>query len=335
MTALERTLNFINRKPVDRPPFHPIIMRFAAKYAGADYRDFCLDYKIKCAAMIQCAQDFSLDWVTVMSDPYAEAEAFGLNIEYPQDGLPLVKKPLSLNELEKIKPVKPNDHPRLTNRILALKTYQRQVGTEYFIVGWVEGPLAEYANLRGLSEACMDLISHPERVHFLTDIIMENAIQFITAQIEAGALCIGIGDSACSLIGPDLYRQFIFDRHKILVKHIHSLGALAKLHICGDTTAILPLLIDTHADIVDVDHLVSSMGDYVALLGRHQVLCGNSDPVSVIQNGDGEAIAASVMDCFRQAQGRGIVSAGCEITPETSIDNFSNYRDAVLALAEI
>ncbi|MHB9126235.1 MAG: hypothetical protein ACYC4F_09845 [Armatimonadota bacterium] len=62
MTSLERTLNSIDGKPVDRPPFHPIIMQVAAKYAGIKYRDFCLD------------------WVTVMSDPYVEAEAFGLRV---------------------------------------------------------------------------------------------------------------------------------------------------------------------------------------------------------------------------------------------------------------
>ena len=333
MNSLERTQSFIKNQPVDRPPFHPIIMRFAAKYAGANYRDFCLDYKTKCAAMIRCARDFSLDWVTVMSDPYAEAEALGLTIEYPQNNLPIAKKPLNLDKLEKIRPVKVKDYQRLSNRIRAIEEYQHLVGTEYFIVGWVEGPMAEYAYLRGLSDACTDLITHPERVDSLSDIIVENATRFITAQIAAGAHCIGIGDSACSLIGPNLYRQFFFDRHRILVEHIHSLGALAKLHICGDTTGLLPYLIETGADIVDVDHLVASMEDHIPLLHRSQVLCGNSDPVSIIQNGNRETIAASVRECFKQARGRGIVSAGCEITPETTIDNFSYYRDSVLAFA--
>ena len=37
MNGLERTLALIKGKDVDRIPFHPIIMRWAAKYAGIKY----------------------------------------------------------------------------------------------------------------------------------------------------------------------------------------------------------------------------------------------------------------------------------------------------------
>ena len=63
-------------------------MRWAAKHAAVMYRDFCLDYRKKCDAMIRCADDFDFDWVTVMSDAWAEASAFGVQVEYPEDDLP-------------------------------------------------------------------------------------------------------------------------------------------------------------------------------------------------------------------------------------------------------
>jgi uroporphyrinogen-III decarboxylase len=89
MTSLERTISFIDGKPVDRPPFHPIIMRWAAWYAGVKYRKFCTDPVTKCRAMIKCARDFDIDWVTVMSDPWAEASAFGILVDYPENSLPV------------------------------------------------------------------------------------------------------------------------------------------------------------------------------------------------------------------------------------------------------
>ncbi len=67
MTGLERTLAFLAGQPVDRTPFHPIVMRWAARYAGIKYRDFCLDYRAKAAVMIKCADDFDMDWVTVIA----------------------------------------------------------------------------------------------------------------------------------------------------------------------------------------------------------------------------------------------------------------------------
>jgi hypothetical protein len=80
MNGLHRTLDCIAGKPVDRPPFHPIIMQWAARYAGADYRDFCLK---------PAAEDFAIDWATIMLDRYCEAEAFGIQVDYPEDGLPI------------------------------------------------------------------------------------------------------------------------------------------------------------------------------------------------------------------------------------------------------
>ena len=96
MNSLERTHAFIKGEPVDRKPFHPILMRWAAGYAGVPYREFCLDAAAHCDANIRCAEDFNMDWVNVMSDPYAEAEAYGLKLDYPADSLPVETVPLIL-----------------------------------------------------------------------------------------------------------------------------------------------------------------------------------------------------------------------------------------------
>jgi uroporphyrinogen-III decarboxylase len=55
-------------------------------------------------------------------------------------------------------------------------------------------------------------------------------------------------------VSPELYREFCFERERKLVEHIHSLGAYAKIHICGNISAILPDVIRTGADIIDIDH---------------------------------------------------------------------------------
>jgi MtaA/CmuA family methyltransferase len=329
MTGLQRTLDFIAGKPVDRLPFHPIIMRWAAKHAGVKYREFCLEPLAKCGAMIKCAEDFGIDWVTVMSDPYAEASAFGLQVEYPEDNLPLDRGG-HLPDLDAVRALKPYkvdaSHRRLQGRLAEIREYRRRVGDQLFIVGWVEGPIAEYADIRGISDAAIDMMDDPETVGQAMDLITDCAIEFITAQIEAGAHCIGIGDAFCSQIGPDLYRQFAWEREKRMIAHIHRLGALAKLHICGNTEPIMAEMIATDADIIDVDHLVPSMARFVHLLRPGQVFSGKTDPVSIIQNGTPEQIAASVSDCQRQASSRSIVSAGCEITPGTTAANMQAFR---------
>jgi MtaA/CmuA family methyltransferase len=334
MNSLQRTMDFIEGLSVDRPPFHPILMRLAAKYAAVRYKDFCLDYKTKCYANILCSKDFGYDWVNVMSDPYTEASGYGTRLTYPDNNLPQVTEFLikEIDDIDKLKVLNPNDHERMKTIVSEVREYRRLAGDTQFICGWVEGPLAEYCDLRDVSAACLDMYENPEKLRLALDIMTESAMGFITEQVKAGAHCIGIGDAVCSLISPDLYQEFVFPLEKALIEHTHSLNAMVKLHICGNTTGILPDMIKTGADIVDIDHLVTDMAEFMPLFGKKQVPSGNSNPVSVIRDGNNESITRSVTECFRVTNGRGIVSAGCEIPPDTSVENMIFYRDAAHGL---
>jgi MtaA/CmuA family methyltransferase len=333
-TGLERTLSFINGDVTDRPPFHPIIMRWAASQAGVNYRDFCTIPAVKCEAMIKAAVNFDIDWVTVMSDPWAEASAFGIEVDYPENDLPLDTggHMPDARSAALLKTYEPEKNNRCASRIEEIRYYRHSVGHKLFIVGWIEGPVAEYVDLRRASEAAMDFYLDPDNVEKAMNIITESAKKFITLQINAGAHCIGIGDAFCSQIGPDLYFKFAFEREKQLVDHIHHHGAIAKLHICGNTTSILPGMIRTGADIIDIDHLVPSMKEFLPLLSPTQVFSGKSDPVSVIQDGTRESIYLSAKEDHRSSEGRCIVSAGCEITPGTRIENIIAFADAAKSL---
>jgi MtaA/CmuA family methyltransferase len=319
MNSLDRTLRFIEGEKVDRVPFHPILMRFAARYAGVKYRDFCLSAEHKCNANIRCAVDTGSDWVNTMSDPYAEAEAFGTVISYPENDLPQVRQYAirDISDIDRLRLIRAVDNKRMQERVNEIKGYMNKTSGDLFVCGWVEGPLAEYCDIRDINLAMTDLYEYPDKVHKALDIITESAAEFISTQVEAGAHCIGIGDSVCSLISPDLYDEFCFNREKILVELIHSAGALAKIHICGNISAILPEVIRTGADIIDIDHRTGSVGEAVKLLSGRQVFSGKSDPVTVIQNGNKSLIRESTFTFFEEAGRRAMLSAGCEITPET------------------
>jgi uroporphyrinogen-III decarboxylase len=92
-------------------------------------------------------------------------------------------------------------------------------------------------------------------------------------------------------------------------------------------------MIDTGADIVDIDHMVSDMGSRANELGKHQVFCGKSDPVTIIQNGTGHQIFRSVEKDHIDTGGRCFVSAGCEITPGTSVENMIHFMKSAKALS--
>jgi uroporphyrinogen decarboxylase len=291
------------------------------------YRDFCLSARHKCSANILCATDFQSDWVNTMSDAYAEAEAFGTVLSYPENDLPKVQQyPIKdITDIDRLTVRRTADYGRMKERVIEIGEYSRMNSGSFFICGWVEGPLAEYCDIRDINLALTDLYEYPDRVHKALDVITESAVSFITEQVKAGAHCIGIGDSVCSLISPDLYSEFCFSREKALVDHIHSCGAYAKIHICGNISAILNDVIKTGTDIIDIDHRTGSVTEALTFLSPKQVFSGKSDPVSVIQDGDKALINESTRSFFEEAGRRAIVSAGCEITPGTSIENMKIF----------
>ena len=331
MNGFERTLEFVRGNHVDRLPYHPIVMRIVSEITGVNYRDYCVDPLIHCEATLKMSKMLQCDWITVMSDPYAEAEAFGLPVEYPDNAMPHENGVLILDpmvDIDKLRVPDIQESHRMRGRVEEIEHFVRLGKDRFFIVGWVEGPVAEYSDLRGLGMACLDFFDCPDKVHKAMDIIVENAMNLITAQVKAGAHCIGIGDAACSQVGPEIYDEFAFEREKVLVEHIHSLGALAKIHICGNTTSIIPRLVETGADIIDVDHLATDMKKFATFLKVGQVLSGNVDPVEVIANGTTEIIKNAVKNIHEQTGGRTIVSAGCEIPPGTTIENLTAFREA-------
>ncbi len=336
MNSLNRTIDFIEGRKSDRVPFHPILMRFAAAYAGVRYKDFCLSARHKCSVNILCATDFQSDWVNTMSDAYAEAEAFGTVLSYPENDLPKVQRYAvrEITDIDRLTVRKTSDHGRMKERLAEIGQYRQTTSGSFFICGWVEGPLAEYCDIRDINLALTDLYEYPDRVHKALDVITESAVSFITGQVKAGAHCIGIGDSVCSLISPELYREFCFSREKVLVDHIHSCGAYAKIHICGNISAILNDVIRTGTDIIDIDHRTGSVAEALTLLSEKQVFSGKCDPVSVVQDGDEEMIRESTRSFFEEAGRRAIVSAGCEITPGTSIESMKIFSAAARELKQ-
>ena len=208
----------------------------------------------------------------------------------------------------------------MLDRVRGVRLLKEQVGGDKLIEGWIEGPCAESADLRGINTLMLDFYDDPDFVRRLFDFVVEMGLRFAKAQLDAGAQLIGVGDAAASLIGPQLYDEFVWPYEKRLVDGLHALGAKVRLHICGNTSKILEGMGRLGCDMVDLDYFVS-VADARRAMGPDQVLLGNLDPVRVIRDGTPESIAAAVAECHRQAGPHYIVGAGCEIPRGTPPDN--------------
>lgn len=326
MTPKERIIAIINGQPYDRIAVTPIFMAWAAHFIGRTYRDFYLDGDVLVQAQLAVVEAFHIDQISVISDPWREASGYGVTFDYPEQG---VGKPRELfikapGDVKKLKSLDITASERMQQRVDSVAVMANEVGQTHSVLGWVEGPLSEYADLRGLEQSMMDLISQPELFHEAAEIITNNAIDFAVAQIRAGADMIGIGDAAASLSGPQIYESCVLPHEKRLIAAIHEAGARVKLHICGNINSIITLMAKSGADVIDVDWMVP-LDQAREKVGDKVTLCGNFDPSGVLLQGTTRDVAEAAKDCIEKGGERFILMPGCEVPPNTPEENIRAF----------
>jgi uroporphyrinogen decarboxylase len=196
------------------------------------------------------------------------------------------------------------------------------VGNNYPVIGWVEGCVAEAADLRGLDELLMDLAVGENYLEDFFSIIHEQQKLFALAQLKAGADFIGVGNAAASLIGPDLYRRYGLPWDKAIVDYVHKNGGRVKLHICGNITPLLELLTDVSPDILDIDWMVDFHQAAIVFKNTATAICGNINPVEVMLRGSLQEVEEAVRNCIEAGTNNTLIAGGCEIplaTPEENL----------------
>ncbi len=324
MNGYERYLKMLKGEAVDYIPRIPILMQFAAEYIGSNYGAFASDYRVLTEANNRCAEDFGMDQLSAISDPYRETHGFGAEIEFVPNGVPkCLKPPLQEGkDLNRLAQPNPLQSQRMLDRVAAIRTYKEEHAHQYSIMGWIEGPVAEAADLRGVATFLVDLLEDRPFCEDLMDRCVEVGIEFAKAQVEAGADTIGIGDAVASQVSPRVYSQLIQPREKRLIDAIHAMGAFVRLHICGNITHLLPGIAELEIDILDVDSMVD-MAHARQVLGENIVLAGNIDPVAGILNGTSEGIRNSIIATYETVGNAYMVNAGCEIPAGTPLDNLN------------
>ena len=324
MTGRERILAVLRGQKADHLPCMPITMMFAADVLGVNYGSYVRSHKLLVEAQIKTAEMFGLDYVSTISDPAREAVDYGAHIQWYDDQPPAILEDDALfQDKRTLSGFKMSDSlsgGRREDRIRGVELLRQRVGSDLFVEGWVEGPCAEASDLRGINRLMLDFSDDPAFVRDLFDLVVDGAVRFAAAQLEAGADIIGIGDAAASLVGPRIYKEFVWPFEKKLVDAIHGQGGRVRLHICGNTRRILNSIGELGADIVDLD-FPASLQQARAEMSPQQTLAGNLDPVREVRNGSPDSIAHSLEALQQQAGERWIVAAGCEIVRDTPHDN--------------
>jgi MtaA/CmuA family methyltransferase len=316
----------IRGEPCDRPAVTPIFMSWAANFIGRTYRDYYLDADVLAESQLAVARAFGLDQVSAISDPWREASAYGMEFDYPEHGVGrphamLIQSPA---DISRIRPFDIENAERPRQRIESVRKMAQAVGRTHSVLGWVEGPLALYADLRGVESMFLDLIDTPDVYVQAAGTIIDNQIRFARAQVAAGADMIGVGDAVASLVSPKMYEQFVLPFEKRLFDAIHEAGAAVKLHICGDISNSIGLIAQTGCDIVDLDWMVPLEASR-QIVSPNVTLCGNFDPTAILLQGTPGDVAQAARECLASGGQRFILQPGCEVPPGTPERNIRAF----------
>jgi MtaA/CmuA family methyltransferase len=308
----------------------PITMMFAADQIGAKYGEYAADHLVLAEGQIRTAERFDFDYVSCISDPAREAADCGAKIEFFADQPPAIDEGHALladkTALARLAVPDPLGGGRMHDRVNAAALLKQRVGDSLLVEGWIEGPCAEAADLRGINALMLDFYDDPAFVRDLFDFVLEMELRFARAQLDAGVDWFGVGDAAASLVGPQIYEEFVWPYEKRMIDALHALGTRVRLHICGNTSRILDGMGRLGCEVVELDSM-APIAKARAEMGPGQILLGNIDPVGVLRNGTPESITAAIAACHRDAGARYMVGAGCEVPRDTPPENLLALRD--------
>lgn len=329
MNAKERFLKALHLEQVDRPPVAAVttgittqMMEKAGIYWPAAHKD--VDQLVGLAEAIWLYTD--IECIKLPFGMTVEVEALGASIDYRTlDTLPTEKSHIFNHPDELRIPDDFFDRQRVPTVLKAISKLRKRYDNETAVVTSIVGPFSMAAKLFGFSNFLIWIITDPDYIHRIMETLTPLAIRYASAQVEAGADAITIGEASCSgdLISPDTYRDFIAPYHKQLCSQIE---AATILHICGKSTRHTPYIAEVGASVYSFDEGVD-----IKIARQHLkskvALAGYVPAVDVLLNGSPEEVYQSAIECLDQ--GVDILTPGCSIPPHTTLENIASMTRAV------
>ena len=323
MNSLERIRAHVAGQPVDRLPVQPLIMQFAARQAGIHYNDYVTDARRLAEAQMRMADDFGIDCLMTCSDPARELIdiAGDGSVEWADSGPAIVESRAALvdtSRLARLRIPDPMAPGRMRERVESIGIMREEAGPGASIVGWVEGPLALAAEMRGLSALMMDTYDDPGFLDDLFAFTSSVGMAYWKPQVEAGADTIGMSDAAASMMSLQHYQRFVYPAQRRVVEDIKAVrpDIIVRIHMCGATDHLLGTMKDLPADIWELDYPVD-LAHARDVLGPDRIILGNVSTVAEMLTGTPDEVYAAAADCHRLCGPRHIVGTGCEVSPET------------------
>jgi len=226
-------------------PAFPIILGYSINeyhYAtGIPAPEIMREGEKVAAAQMHVARQYRLPFVISMVDLNVIGEAFGAQLTYMPDVIPVHEFPAirTTEDIDRLEPRDPRRHGRMPEVIKVARTFKARFNQPgEFCFGGCEGPITAAGSVWGVENLLRNMIKDPPLVHKVLSAVTDTIIDFCNAQLEAGVAAIGFADPTASstCISPQFFHEFAMPYLKKITRKVNSPGFL--LHVCGESLGI-------------------------------------------------------------------------------------------------
>lgn len=215
----------------------------------------------------------------------------------------------------------------------AISSVKRELAHKQAVIGIAGGPLTlvlyliEGSPTRDYSTAKALMYQQPEVWHALMNTMTDVLVDYVQAQVQAGADVIQIFDSNNGILGPAAYKQYVQPYSQRVLDAVKQAGAFS-IHFGTANAGLLPAMAEAGGDVVGVDWRVD-IDDAWEQIGSGHGIMGNLDPTLLLSSW--ETIAVGTHEILSRINGRPghIFNLGHAVHPATNPDMLRRLVDTV------
>lgn len=299
----DRLLRVLNGQPVDRTPVW--IMRQAGRYLpeyrkiraqAGGFMDLCTNPDLACEVTLQPLRRFKLDAAILFSDILTIPDAMGLGLHFTPGEGPQFEHPVrSAADVANLSV--PDMETELRYVMDAVRTIRHELRGKVPLIGFSGSPwtlatyMVEGASTKTFSEVKKMLYGEPDTMTRLLDVITAAVIDYLRAQIAAGAQVLMVFDTWGGVLTPATYLKFSLRYMQQIVEALS--GTIPVILFTKNAGPHLTAMAATGCHGLGVDW-TTDLATARQLTQDKVVLQGNLDPSAL--NADPAAIEKAVAD---------------------------------------
>ena len=314
------------------------LMRQAGRYmkeyqevrSKIDFLTLCKTPELAAKVTLQPIDILGVDAAILFSDILIAVEAMGMPLEFHDKKGPILGDPVRTKAgVDKL--IIPDTEDSMPFVLDTIKILRRELKVP--LIGFSGAPwtLATYIIEGGSSKNFMHtkkmMYQNPGLFKALMEKITATVVEYLSAQINAGAQAVQLFDSWAGILAPYDYENVIFPHVKAAIKALKKFD-VPVIYFVNDCAGLLKIVKKCGADVIGIDWRVD-MAKAAKKLGRKYSIQGNLDPLVLFA--PKEHIEDRVKDIlFKAEPARGhIFNLGHGILPETPVENAIAMVEAV------